>query len=129
MGWQDRDWARWTEDERRRFVGGGAATVVPGAFVAVVVSLVAAVMLGRPAHAPRPAPPPVYGTGVVVQQGGMRTTCTKEVRGSAGWICDSWAVLEPNQNAWPATPLPSGTICSTVVANQATRGWVCANTA
>jgi len=102
-------------------------SVVPGAFLAVVVSLVGTVILGRPSHAPRPAPPPVYGSGLVLQ-GGMRTTCTKEVRGSADWICDSWAVLEPNQSAWPAAPLPPGTRCSTIVVNQATHGWICANT-
>ena len=42
MGWRDRDYARWTEDERRRFFGSSAPRigVVQGAFLAVIVSAV-----------------------------------------------------------------------------------------
>ncbi|HJU37575.1 MAG TPA: hypothetical protein VJ716_09185 [Gaiellaceae bacterium] len=69
MGWRDRDYARWTDEERRRFYGSGGAgraasragysvpvqghlfgtraRVVPSALVAVIVSLVLALALGQ----------------------------------------------------------------------------------
>lgn len=58
MGWRDREYAKWTDDERRRFYGSGAARaqgsslssrvgIVPGALLAVLVSLLAALALGQ----------------------------------------------------------------------------------
>jgi hypothetical protein len=56
MGWRDRDYAKWTDGERRRFYGSvGARThttgsrggVAPGALLAVVVSFLAALALGQ----------------------------------------------------------------------------------
>lgn len=57
MGWRDRDYARWTDDERRRFYGAAGrgqgsslssrVGVVPSAFVGVVVSLLVALALGQ----------------------------------------------------------------------------------
>ena len=71
MGWRERDWAKWTDDERRRFYGssrgsgyptagssystrpgqgrlfGSRVGVAPGAFLAVIVSLLAALALGQ----------------------------------------------------------------------------------
>lgn len=69
MGWRDRDWARWTDEERRRFYGSGGSGfpsarsystgpgqgrlfgtrvgAAPGAFLAVIVSLLVALGLGQ----------------------------------------------------------------------------------
>src|SRR5690348_12417003 len=70
MGWRDRDYAKWTNEERRRFYGSGdsgyRATrssyatgpgqgrlfgprigVAPGAFLAVIVSLLVTLALGQ----------------------------------------------------------------------------------
>lgn len=59
MGWRDRDYAKWTDDERSRFYGTGSTPStrgsslgtrvrpVPGALMAVLVSLVVALGLGQ----------------------------------------------------------------------------------
>lgn len=70
MGWRDRDYARWTDEERRRFYGstsgsgdarrtsystgpaqgrlfGSRVGVAPGALLAVIVSLLVALLLGQ----------------------------------------------------------------------------------
>lgn len=127
MGWQDRDWANWTDDERARFVGGGSTGVgiLPGAFLGIVVSLVATVILTHPFRSTHPAPPPLYGSGVVDELMGHRTTCTKVQLVSGRWTCDIWAMLLPGQQALAAAPLPDGSLCATAVVDQPSRRWIC----
>ncbi len=125
MGWQDRDWAKWTDDERRRFVGGGVS-IVPGAVLGVVISLVVTVMLAQPFARHRAAPAPVWGDGVVAYQWGHDTTCTELRRLGNSWTCEVWTFLLPGQGARPAAALLSGQACATVVADQSLRRWVCA---
>jgi hypothetical protein len=69
MGWRDRDYAKWTDAERRRFYGSSASSdyaprsgysvpgqgrpfgsrvrMAPGAFLAVIVSFMVALALGQ----------------------------------------------------------------------------------
>ena len=131
MGWQDRDWAKWTEDERRGFFGGGAASglsAVPGAFLGIVASLVAIVMLGQPFHHSRPTLRPIYGTAEIDGPMGQRTTCTKMEIDAGKWTCDVFSILLAGQRALPAAPLPPGSLCRIAVVNQASRRWTCATT-
>ena len=127
MGWQDRDWAKWTDEERARFVGGGTSGVgiVPGALLAIVVSLVATVVLTHPFRPTRPTPPPLYGSGVVDQLMGHRTMCTKMELVSGTWTCDVWSMLLPGQQALPAAPLSGGGLCAAAAVDQPSRRWIC----
>ena len=127
MGWQDRDWAKWTDEERVRYVGGGGsgAGVIPGALLAIIVSLVATVVLTHPFRSAHPTPPPVYGSGVVEQLMGNRTTCTKMELVSGRWTCEVWSFLLPGQQALPAAPPSDGNLCTIVVVDQPSRRWVC----
>lgn len=70
MGWRDRDWAKWTDEERRRFYGSSSRSalpaarsystgagqgslfgprigLLPGTFLAVIVSVAVALALGQ----------------------------------------------------------------------------------
>lgn len=133
VGWQDRDWAKWTDEERRRFVGGGgggsrSVGMAPGAFLGVVVGLVAIVMLNHPFTAHRTSPPPVYGTGVVQMLWGQRTTCTEMDVQATTWTCKTWSILLHGQQVRRAAPLPAGSLCHTAVVDQASKRWICATT-
>lgn len=143
MGWQDRDWAKWNDDERRRFFGSGGSPrsgrhggFAPGAFLAVVVSLVAVVVgqsqgidllhLGR-AHASIPIAP-LYGTGVVVKSfdGSENVSCTALSFDSLGEAhCAGWTYLVPGERAAPAAGMPARGTCATAEANQISGTWVC----
>ena len=127
MGWQDRDWAKWTDEERARVVGGGGGGVgiVPGALLGIVVSLVGTVVLTHPFRSAQRTPPPVYGSGVVEHLMGNRTTCTKMELVSGTWTCEVWSFLLPDQQALRAAPLSDGNLCTTVVVDQPSRRWVC----
>lgn len=134
MGWQDRDWARWTDDERRRYVGGGGGgtALVPGAFVAVVVSLLGFVVFARPGgvsifHLGRAhARSVVYGTGAqVVGAGGAMLTCTAVERVEGGVRCLEWTALGPGRRPAVAAPLGSPGDCLIARADQTSGRWVC----
>ena len=130
MGWQERDWARWTDEERSRFVGSSPA-VRSGAFVAVVVSLVATVVLaGAPGiqllqRHHTPSIPPLYGSGTVVLFAGHDGTCTEIQNGA----CTTYTPIEPGQRVLPAAPPPAGTSCPLLEVDQASGSWVCGVTA
>jgi len=125
MGWQERDWAKWTEKERSHLVG-STTGARPGAFLAGVVSLVAIVVFGQSAlHHPR-NPVPIYGDGRIVQVWGHPSTSTKLEDLPSGATCDVWRFLAPHQPALPASPLQAGTRCAIIVADQASHRWICA---
>jgi hypothetical protein len=149
MGWQDRDWAKWTDEERDRYLGGTTVSA-PGrpeacgrassrrteaTLLAVLVSL-AVSLAGWHFHLFRlpalthpavvvPTTPVVYGTGLA-QNGASQMTCTAmatDARG--GESCTAWTILGPGQRAVQATPLPAGTACPAVVADQRSGRWMC----
>ncbi|HEX3056059.1 MAG TPA: hypothetical protein VHP82_07970 [Gaiellaceae bacterium] len=142
MGWQDRDWAKWNEDERSRFFGGGGSPrsrgygFGVGAFAAVVVSLVVAVVaqsqglnvlrLNR-AHRVSIPIAPLYGTGVVERgMDGNDITCTELSFDSSGTShCMGWTYLLPGERALPAEGMPARGTCAVVEADQISRHWVC----
>jgi hypothetical protein len=128
VGWEDRDWAKWTDDERSRFFGGGGSGVgmMPGALLGIVVSLVGAVVFMHPFRARHVLLPPVYGTGVVVHLMNQDTTCTMQSREGGKWQCMRWAILLRGQRALPALPLPTGSLCSAAVVDQPSHRWICA---
>jgi len=133
VGWQDRDWAKWTEDERSRFLGGHAA-VAPGAFLAVVVSLVVLVVarpqavavlhFGRSPAAPSSV---VYGTGTAYAgTGGTEVTCVGLwVTPETGSHCSSWVTLLPGQRAVAAAAMPPTGTCAIIQADQSSGRWIC----
>jgi len=149
VGWQDRDWAKWTDEERARFVGAGLPTTgnspqrdprrrVELTALAIAVSVVASfgiahfhlLRLASPPAAPvQPAPPPpvVYGTGLAHAPGGQEMTCTALESDAQGvQSCTIWQFLQAGQRAQQAAALPAGgPLCTDVVADQATGSWKC----
>ena len=148
VGWQEREWAKWTDEERARMVGGSVSTVAcPGApprrrvrvsALAIAVSLIASFGIGsvsllRPAGPPTapveqpPVSPIVYGTGLAHDPGGQEMTCTAMESDAQGvQSCTTWQYLQPGQRAVQATKLPpGGPFCTAVVADQTTGGWKC----
>ena len=142
MGWQDRDWAKWNEDERSRFFGGGGSPrssghgFAAGGIAAVVLSLVLAVVgesqglnLLHLKRAHRVAVPiaPLYGTGLVVKgMDGNDITCTALSFDSLGAShCTGWTYLLPGERALPATGMPARGTCAAVEADQISGSWVC----
>lgn len=86
MGWRDRDYAKWTDAERRRFYGwgdspsrvsggslGSRVGVVPSAFLAVLVSLLVALALGQ-LPAGHPLVPALHFNLPALSSGASRTT-------------------------------------------------------
>jgi hypothetical protein len=147
VGWQERDWAKWTDDERARMVAGRVSTTTTCAqanprrrveltVLAIAVSVVASFGIshfhvlrlgGPPALQPAPPPAVVYGTGLAHMPGGQEMTCTAMESDAQGvQSCTTWQYLQPGQRAVQAVQLrPGGPFCSAVVADQATGGWKC----
>jgi hypothetical protein len=150
VGWQGRDYAKWTDEERARIVGGRVSTqsTCPQAdprrrveltALAIAVSVVASLgvshfhllRLGGPPAAPmqQPAPlaPIVYGTGLAHFQGSQEMTCTAmESDAQGAQSCTTWQYLQSGQRAMQAAPLPAGgPLCTAVVADQTTGSWKC----
>jgi hypothetical protein len=149
VGWQDRDWAKWTDEERARMVGGSVSTTttcpeanprrrVERTALAIAISVVASLGVshfhvlrlgGPPASPAQPAPPPaiVYGTGLAHAPGGQEMTCTAMESNAQGLqSCTTWQYLQTGQQAVQAATLSAGgPLCTAVVADQATGRWKC----
>jgi hypothetical protein len=143
VGWEDRDWAKWNDDERRRFFGsgggsprsGGHGGFAPGALLAVVVSLVAVVVgqsqginllhLGR-AHASIPIAP-LYGSGIVESlTGSGKVSCTALSFDSLGQThCTGWTDIIPGERVIPPAGMPARGTCATAEADQTSGTWIC----
>ena len=155
MGWQDRDWAKWTDEERERFLGDVRAPVqirggwthagharlhlrsprIEVTLLAVLASLAVSLVgwqldlfrlpiATHPAGV-APAAPVVYGTGLA-HSGTSQLTCTAVTTDARDVeSCTDWTILLPGQRAVEAMPLPVGTTCRAVVADQRSGHWVC----
>ena len=86
VGWQDRDYAKWTDDDRKRYLGGGSTSVrqdgpSAGKALAIGISLVAvvggsALHFGIPfGSSPTPTRPPAVTPQPLP---GKRLVCTEE---------------------------------------------------
>jgi hypothetical protein len=145
MGRQEREWAKWTDQERDRFLGGASAPAPLRrgvrsrrnelTLLAMLVSVAASLgcwqlhLFSFPVAAPhRAATPPaavVYGAGHA-HDGSTDMTCTAMVSdASGGESCTVWTILLPGQQAVQALRLPVGRTCPAVIADQHTGHWVC----
>jgi hypothetical protein len=149
VGWQDRDWAKWTDEERTRYVGGATAPVRASTqtygsrrgeitLLAMLVSLGASLMiwhlhfLNFAAGTPSPAlvvptSPVVYGTGLADMTGASEEmTCTATATDARGAeSCTSWTILSSGQHAVQAAPLSTGINCASAEADQQSGRWIC----
>src|SRR5919198_3942883 len=149
VSWHDRDWARWTDEERRRFYGAAPSgapsrarrSLHPSGLWTVLATLIVSV-LGFAGYANRPwsaaaAPSAalvVYGDQAVpaagepvpapMAPGGRRTVCTDEVERGGAWTCMTYAVLMQDQSAAQAAPPPVPCTTERVV-DQSLGRWVC----
>ena len=140
VGWEERDWARWTDDERTRFLGASTSARSarsrhrPQALAAVLVSLAASWLVWH-LHASAPAAPVapvvaapspiVYGTGLTTIAGGP-TTCTEfSIAADGTQTCSAWTVVQPGQPVEAAAPLAAGAPCALARVDQERGSWVC----
>jgi hypothetical protein len=144
VSWRDREWARFTDEERRLLYGGGrsgcrshgnplAQPVTPGRLAWAAVGVLALVVslfslyAHRRAKLVAPAPPvsPVVYGGATGQVGRDRVACTAEsanIRINA-WVCTEWTILQPGQLVAPARS--RGGPCGVRHVDQPTGQWVC----
>jgi hypothetical protein len=147
VGWHDRDWAKWTDEERAGYLTGstrvGASDRVGGVsshrgvtLLAMLLSLGLSLVtwhfhllrfVGQHAPARVPLSSIVYGTGLAHFNGqSQEMTCTAmAVNGQGVQSCTMWTFLSPGQQAMQAAALPEGTNCAAVQADQHTGRWVC----
>jgi len=129
VGWQDRDWAKWSDDDCSRFSGGGTIAV-SGALLAVVASLVGFVVLARPGgmslfHLDQPTTPRVvYGSGLGDLMG-RTVTCTSMTFTERGGQCSAWTPVLAGQRFVRAQQLPSGSGCSAADVDEHAGRWIC----
>jgi hypothetical protein len=143
MGWQDRDWAKFNEDELKAIYGGGGRRQPPaegggpepgrrvsGAIIGGVVVLVAALTgayaLGRPAtSSPSLVAGPTFIYGHAIVFASEPAVCTEIAYNTAvrGWVClivdgnsRHLSVIEPKAYDGP---------CADAVADQVEGRWVC----
>lgn len=153
MGWRDRDWAKFSDDEWRELYGvdrgwggeGSGSHSIDWARVtgwtvvgfAALALLVVTVDLRRGPSASTPAPPAsaaprlavlygIRGSGANdLAPGGRRTACTEMAwhTSAAAWTCLSWNV---NSDGVPVVePRPFGGPCAHAVVDQQRGAWSC----
>jgi hypothetical protein len=154
VGWRDRDWAKFTDDEwsalygvrRRDRAPEGGDVVLPGydrvrlaVWCAVAASVLGVAILaysGRPSGAnggssARADPVVLYGVADSARQGvgpgGLRMVCTEEALEPAagGWTC--LAETDNVNNVPVIAPHPYDGQCKHVVADQSRGVWLCLN--
>lgn len=140
MGWREREWAKFTDDERRAVFGSGSSTYLPPSMPltraehgnrvrAVVWSAVAVAAAGvggfgysqrHPAPAGAPLPAIVYGTAI-----SSTLACDNEVKDaqSQQWQCIDFVPIAGSTEVRTPQPAPSG--CVHVIADQARGLWTC----
>ena len=147
MSWRDREWARFTDDERRLSYGGGSglrpfppsqadwSRLLVWGLVAAAAAAVIGFAWATRSHRALPSSPQqgpvVYGEQVLATgTGGFYRaadglTCTSEslnVRLGV-WVCDAFAIVQPGHVARSAVD-PGGP-CGVRHADQETGTWVC----
>lgn len=147
MGWQDRDWAKLTEDELRALYDVRHVEPAPSATsvlrqpvtkrsvvwacvgVAIAMTLMLASSLTRrPAPVRQPYVPParavLYGEPSVLGDGlGHPMACTDEELVDSAWHCVVWSL--DTTNATIVRPQPYSGSCAHVRADQDLGRWVC----
>jgi hypothetical protein len=142
VGWRERDWAKFTDDERRRnyaYIPVSRAACPP-VVRSVLLSAAVAVVGGAAGfgvlHQHRPAvrlgpPPVVYGIqgtsiqGTAYTPGNVGTACTEEAFDGAthSWNCLDWALgIDPTRVVVP--PQYQGS-CTHLRADEQRGVWVC----
>jgi hypothetical protein len=153
VGWQERDWARWTDEERSRYLG-SSTRVDTGAgpvrsrfgfhessrrdltLLAMLVSLGLSLAtwhfhffrsVAQQAPVQVPLSTIVYGTGLTDLNGQSdESTCTAmEVNAQGIQSCTVWTILSPGQHAVQAATLPAGSTCLAAQVDQHSGRWVC----
>jgi hypothetical protein len=134
VGWRDRDWARFTDDERQLVFGvpGGHALdwlrlsvwSVTGLLALAVAGYASGSLRHRPVT-PLPAANVVYA-GPTIDRG--RLACTAESRNDTlrMWVCTEWTIVEDGQTTAKAAD-PGGP-CGVRHVDQETHRWVCDST-
>jgi hypothetical protein len=153
VGWQERDWAKWTDEERSRYLGSSTRADTRAGplrsrfgfhessrrdltLLAMLVSLGLSLatwhfhffrLVAQQAPAQVPRATIVYGTGLAHMNGQSEAmTCTTmEVNAQGSLSCTAWTILSPGQQAVQAAALPAGTTCTAARVDQQTGRWVC----
>jgi hypothetical protein len=149
VSWRDRDWARFTDEERQLFYGGWSGSrpcppsqtewsrLVVWGFVGMAIAAVIGFAWATRSHRASPSPPKlgpvVYGEQVLqTGTGGYYRaaddlTCTTEslnVRFRV-WVCQAYTIVQPGQVARTAVDSDAGGQCGVRHADQETGRWVC----
>jgi len=135
MGWESRDWAQWTPEERARFYGSGSSfsssssltapprepqplvtqlrvpartrSIVWGSVAVLTVAVFGAALALRPvAPVEQPLPLPAHPPAIVYGESGIRP-------------------VMPHGSTSPYAPGGSQTVCTAKVIDEATGEWVC----
>jgi hypothetical protein len=131
VGWRDRDWARFSDEERQLVFGAPSVQAFDWLRVCVwsVTGLLALVVAGYSSRALRhttvaaPSPEHVVYAGPTLDQG--RLACTAEsANATLGmWVCTEWTIVETGQTT--AKAVDPGGQCGVRHVDQATHRWVC----
>lgn len=142
MGWQDRDWAKFDDDELKAIYGGGRrkspdrpggpepgrriSGVIIGSVVVLVAVLAGAYALGRPAaSSPSLVEGPTFIYGHAIVFSGEPAVCTEIAYNTTvrGWVC---LVVDGNSRHLPVIePGAYDGPCADAVADQVEGRWVC----
>lgn len=127
MSWRDRDWARFTDEERSRLYGGGSS-ISPAGWVALTVAAIAICAFAYvylPGRSPTRPAQVVYSDGVEVGGRVERLTCTGQTANTrlGIWVCTNYQILQPGQTVVRARD-PGGP-CGIRHVDQRAGAWVC----
>jgi hypothetical protein len=148
VSWRDRDWARFTNEERRQFYGDSgyrssfpsipsqAQRVVFWCLILVAAGAVAGYAYTSrsdrvsPGQASPTLPSVIYGGQMAYAGSGdpyenAQQACTSEAANTrlGVWVCVTWTIIQPGQTARPA--IDPGGQCGVRHVDQTTGTWFC----